>query len=412
MRKPAYRLFVYFLTALLLASVVSSRPYSAEEDRYAGFIPDGYPFCGYYQSHKTEGGADEGLLSGYEFQSAAGQSSAAAQSASAPFLQKFFKRAKPDKRAAQTPETVFVGGIPVGLTLRSKGVIVLGIGNVRTAEGTVRPFAGKSVREGDIIVRIGGTEVNNAADVNEVLNRPELRGTEIEVCFVRKGKTMYERVTPVLDTATERYKLGLWIRDTAAGVGTLTFVKPNLRFGALGHPICDADMGDVMPINGGNVYGCDIVGVVRGQKGSAGELRGVFLRNRRRIGTLDKNNKFGIFGTLDGFQPNPLYPEAIKCGGKGTAHPGAASIVATVGDSAGEYAVEIIKTNYQSAEKEKSMVLRVTDEELLRKTGGIVQGMSGSPIIQDGKLIGAVTHVFINDPTKGFGVYIDWMINQ
>ncbi|GHV01944.1 SpoIVB peptidase [Clostridia bacterium] len=327
-----------------------------------------------------------------------------------PFISFFRKKKTENPRKTVQNERVYLGGMPVGLTLHAKGVIVLGIGNVRTKDGIARPFEGKSVREGDVIDRINEIDILGSEDIARVLS--ETGAAAVTVRFTHKGKRYTETVSPALDNTTGTYKLGLWIRDTSAGVGTVTFVKQDLRFGALGHPICDADVGDILPIHGGNVYKCSIIGVVKGKKGSAGELRGIFLRNKHKLGAIDKNNKFGVFGRMEAAPENSLKPGLIECGSRDSVKAGPATIVTTVDDAPREFSIEIVKTNYQAGEREKSMVLKVTDPELLAQTGGIVQGMSGSPILQDGRLVGAVTHVFVNDPTKGFGVYIDWMLKQ
>ncbi|MDR1092715.1 MAG: SpoIVB peptidase [Clostridiales bacterium] len=402
MRKTAKQIFI-FLSVLAVAFAAFRadviRPYAIRPDavRYGAANLDAAQFgTGRGDALFSEsGGAEDG---------------AAVQASQIPFFNFFRKKKADDRRKTAPAEQVYLGGMPVGLTLHTKGVIVLGFGSVRTAGGAARPFADKAVKEGDVIDRIGGVEIFGADDVARAL--AETGGAEVTVHFTRKGKRYTERAAPALDSATGLYKLGLWIRDTSAGVGTVTYVKRDLRFGALGHPICDADVKDILPIAGGNVYKCSIVGVVKGQKGSAGELRGVFLKSRNRIGAIDKNNKFGVFGRLDAAPDNPLKPGLIECGPRAAVKAGPATIVTTVGAAPREYSIEIVKTNYQAGEKEKSMVLKVTDPALLAQTGGIVQGMSGSPILQDGRLIGAVTHVFVNDPTKGFGVYIDWMLNQ
>ena len=341
------------------------------------------------------------------------QESGAVETASFPNLKSLFSKKKPDeKEPGLRLEEVYLGGMPIGMTMHAKGVIVLGIGSVLTKDGTVKPFAAGRIKEGDVITDINGAEILSVEDIHRIINLPENAGKEVTIGFTRRGKEMTETAVPALDTATKSYKLGLWIRDNAAGVGTVTYIKKDGRFGALGHPICDADVGGILPIRGGNAYKCNIVGVIKGQKGTAGELRGLFLKNKTRLGTIDANNRFGVFGKFDEIPRNKLYPQTVKCATRDMIKAGPASIVATTGEEICEYKIEIIKTNFQSAQSEKSMVIRVTDERLLAETGGIVQGMSGSPIMQDGRLCGAVTHVFINDPSKGFAVYTEWMLNN
>ncbi len=202
---------------------------------------------------------------------------------------------------------------------------------------------------------------------------------------------------------TGRKKIGLWLRDGISGIGTLTYVDPsNMRYGALGHPIDEST-----EYIGGAIYGANIYGYIKGEKGKAGELSGSYDPSDV-IGSIDKNNKFGIFGKYRG---DIASKEMIPLGSKSTVKPGKAHIYTTIdGCCSKRYEIEIIKCNVQNKADSKGMVIRITDKELLERTNGILQGMSGSPIIQNGKLIGAVTHVFINDPTKGFGMYIDFML--
>ena len=204
------------------------------------------------------------------------------------------------------------------------------------------------------------------------------------------------------------------MRDSTAGVGTLSFYDPDTgRYAALGHAITDGDTGSVLSVSEGQVLKADIVAVQRGQKGSPGELKGSFLREGEVLGNIRRNSILGIYGALDSATVNPLYPQGLPIGLRSGVHTGAASILSSVdGEGVKEYAIEITRVNQQSAPAPKSMVLRVTDERLLAATGGIVQGMSGSPIIQDGRIVGAVTHVFVSDPTQGYGLYVDWMLQE
>lgn len=391
MRKIALKLGIVLAAIMLFCAVHPSLLYIKD---YAETVDNGYINDKQVLSQKAGGSiGDE-----------------SADASAFPGLKNLFnkKKTKPQLQL----EEVYLGGMPVGMTLHAKGVIVLGVGSVLTESGPVKPFSDSRIKEGDIITRINGEEILCVEDIHRIINLPVNCGKEIVIGFTRRGKDMEEKTVPALDTATKSYKLGLWIRDNAAGVGTVTYIKKDKRFGALGHPICDADVGGILPIRGGNVYKCNIIGVITGKKGVPGELRGMFLKSKTKLGTVDTNNKFGVFGTLNEVLPNKLYPEPVKCATRDMVVPGPATILSTVGEEICEYKIEIIKTNFQSAQNEKSMVIKITDERLLSDTGGIVQGMSGSPILQNGKLCGAVTHVFINDPTKGFGVYIDWMLSN
>ena len=218
----------------------------------------------------------------------------------------------------------------------------------------------------------------------------------------------------MFDEISKKYKLGLWIRDNAAGVGTLTFIrKDNMRFGALGHPVCDIDTGACLPVKSGNIFKCNIVGYRKGEKGKAGELKGLFLRNGSILGALDENNGYGVYGNFGNEALEAYKNELVEVASRNEVKSGKAKIRCTIdGTVPKDYDIEIVKTYFQDSKSNKSMFIRVTDKELLSKTGGIVQGMSGSPIIQNGKLVGAVTHVFVSDPTKGYGIYADWMIDN
>ena len=309
------------------------------------------------------------------------------------------------------PDRYFAGGEVLGFSLQSKGVILIGGNYIISANGIERPFENSGLKSGDVITHIDGEEINNVADISEILKN--YQGGKITLSVVRAGESLSIMIEPALDALTNTYKLGLWVKEDAVGIGTLTFINATTnRFGSLGHSINDAETNEIIDVSGGNIYQAKILGVKKGRSGKAGELMGTFSRENI-IGNVDKNSEFGVFGYFDSVEEYIDNKTSIVVGGRLSARPGKASILSCIdGENVEEFDIEIIKTNFQSSSNEKSMVIRVVDKELIEKTGGIVQGMSGSPIIQDGKLIGAVTHVFVNDSTKGFGVYIDWMINQ
>ena len=207
--------------------------------------------------------------------------------------------------------------------------------------------------------------------------------------------------------------MGAWVRDSTAGVGTLSYYDPESgTWGALGHAINDADTGKLLPVKTGSLLKAEIVDVRRGARGNPGELRGSFLREKLVLGSIAKNTQLGIYGAMDQALFNPLYPDGVPIGYQESVQIGPATILSTVdGGGVRAYQVEITQINRQLRPGQKSMVLRVTDQELLQKTGGIVQGMSGSPILQNGRIIGAVTHVFVDDPTQGYGLFIEWMLD-
>jgi len=301
-------------------------------------------------------------------------------------------------------KVIVPGGAAVGVAISTQGVLVVGLG-----EG---PGMQAGLRAGDLLLSVNGIPLEDAAVLTDAVTAAE--GQPLSLLIDRDGRERTVMVTPRFDQTAGSWRLGLWVRDSTAGVGTLTYYDPtNGAYGALGHAITDTDTGSILPVRQGGLLQAEIVDVRRGQRGAPGELRGSFLREQVRLGTVKKNNVFGIFGALDSPWQNPLYPNGLPVGDRSRVHTGAASILSTVnGSEIREYAVEIIQVIRQSIPAPKSLVLRVTDERLLSATGGIVQGMSGSPILQDGQIIGAVTHVFVSDPTQGYGVYIDWMLEE
>ena len=309
------------------------------------------------------------------------------------------------------PDRYFAGGETLGFSLQSKGVILIGGNYILSKNGIERPFENSGLKTGDIITKIDGIEINNVEDISKILSNFE--GGSVSLTVTRSGETFEVEISPALDSMTNTYKLGLWVKEDAVGIGTLSFVNATTkRFGSLGHSINDSETNECIKVSGGNIYESKILGIKKGKSGKAGELIGTFNRENV-IGTVDKNCEYGVYGFVDSVETMTKNKTAIDIGGRLSAKPGKAQILTCLdGDEIKTYDIEIIKTNFQSSCNEKSMVIRVTDNELIKRTGGIVQGMSGSPIIQDGKLIGAVTHVFVNDATKGFGIYIDWMLEQ
>lgn len=315
-----------------------------------------------------------------------------------------FKKDNENKESLRDKIYVYLGGQPLGFTIKCSGVIVVAISNDSLS----------GVKEGDIITKIEDIEVNCMEDISMLINSETFAGKVLKLTYLHDGLENTTIIKPIFDEKLGVYKLGLWIRDDAAGVGTLTYIrKDNFRFGALGHPVCDIDTGNVLRVKDGNIYRCNIVGYKAGEKGNPGELKGLFLRNGSVLGSLDTNNKFGVYGKFSQKLVSKLNTTEIEVAERSEVKSGKAQIRCTIdGVEPKYYDIEIVKTYFQSSKENKSMFIRVTDKELLSKTGGIVQGMSGSPIIQNGKLVGAVTHVFVSDPTKGYGVYADWMIDN
>ena len=304
---------------------------------------------------------------------------------------------------------VYPGGNSVGLSLKTKGVTLIGNNYIITKNGNINTLDGTNLKVGDIIVKLNDIEVNDIDDIANILK--EYSGNEyISVVAKRNDEIVETKIKPELDVQTNTYKLGLWVKNDSLGVGTLTFIKQSNRYGSLGHAIT-TNNGKNLEISGGEIYECNVIGVKRGEKGSPGELMGLFVQGRNVQGNIDKNSSYGVYGNLYSNNTFVEGKEQMLVGGKLTAKPGYAQIMVCVdGYDIELFDIEIIKTNYQVSAENKSMIIKVTDDRLINKTGGIVQGMSGSPIIQDNKIIGAVTHVFVNDSTKGFGLYLDWML--
>lgn len=307
---------------------------------------------------------------------------------------------------------VIVGGIPLGFTIYTHGVIVVGISEVETNVGKVNTIVNGDVEPGDVLLTLNNVEVNSADDISNYLRT--YTGEGQIVAKIKRGEIFKNiDIAPAIDSLTGEYKLGLWIRDNSAGVGTLTYVKTNGRFGALGHSVCDIDTGVIMPIEKGNVYKCNVVGVEKSKAGKPGELRGLFLKNGTPIGTLKSNTNVGVYGKIEDKKTINALGGEVEVANANEVKMGAAVLRTTIdGSKATDYNIEIVKTSYINHSGQNSFVIKITDDRLLNATGGIVQGMSGSPILQNGKLIGAVTHVFVNDASRGFAIHIGEMIKD
>ncbi len=299
------------------------------------------------------------------------------------------------------------GGAAVGVALATKGVLIIGVSDVSGKS----PAQSAGLKAGDVIETVNGQTVTSSQHLVDLISGSG--GLPLQLTYQRDGTNKSVSLKPVLDSASGQYRMGAWVRDSTAGVGTLSWYDPeNDAYGALGHAINDSDTGKLLPIRTGALLRADIVDIKKGQKGQPGELRGSFLRDQTVLGSIEENTSLGIFGFLSSPYVNPLYPEGLPMGFQETVQPGPATILSTIdGEGIKEYAVEIVQASRQMTPSPKSMVLKVTDPELLAKTGGIVQGMSGSPILQNGRIVGAVTHVFVDDPTHGYGLYIEWMLN-
>lgn len=310
---------------------------------------------------------------------------------------------------------VSVGGNTIGFYLNSDGVMVVGSNPIYTESGNIEPVAG-GIQNGDIIKKINGVDIKDIKDIEYELNKrrdlEDLEKYTVQVEVLRDDKTLTIEIEPALDLYTKKYRLGLWVKNSVSGVGTLTYIKTkDNRFGAVGHPIASNEKGESLDISNGDVYLCNFLGIKKGTKETPGEIRTNIKMADNSIGVADTNCEYGVYGNM--LNTNSLDTNfKANLGGRMSVKMGDAKIFCDIGDGVKGYDIKIIKTNHQDRANEKSIMFKVTDKELIEKTGGIIQGMSGSPIIQDGKLVGAVTHVFLNDPTKAFGVYIDWMIDN
>ncbi|MBD5551606.1 MAG: SpoIVB peptidase [Lachnospiraceae bacterium] len=306
--------------------------------------------------------------------------------------------------------SISAAGFPVGIFLKTKGVMVVGIGSFQDANGVNHEPSKAHLAEGDYILSYNGVEITGKKHFMSLL--AENRGTEIILGVERDGTYLEERVTPAQNQSGE-YKMGIWIRDNAQGVGTLTFVDENGNFGALGHGITDSDTGELMELGRGSLYGTKIIAVRKGTDGVPGELTGMIeYDDENVIGEITKNTSYGIFGriNLEKLNENGIDLKTQKIGFKQDIYIGPATMISSVNDEMHEYNIEITAIHMGNDGGSKGLEILVTDEELLNLTGGIVQGMSGSPILQDGKVVGAVTHVLVNAPEKGYGIFIEEML--
>lgn len=309
-------------------------------------------------------------------------------------------------------KVVIPGGETIGLKLYTNGVLVVGMSEIEGIDNEkYKPYENSGIEEGDMIVKIDNKAITCTADLIEEVNNSF--GHNLEISYIREGNIYNTNIIPT-QTDSNEYKLGLWVRDAAAGVGTVTFYEPETgMFAALGHGILDVDTEKIINISSGEVVTSNIISITKGQKGKPGEIRGS-IENGKTIGTVYNNTEFGIFGKLNNTSMNMINnAKELQILPRTEVETGKAKIICTIeNNKQEEYDIEIEKIYKNNNEDNKSMIIKVTDERLIEKTGGIIQGMSGSPIIQNGKFVGAVTHVMVNDPTVGYGVFADMMIKQ
>ena len=306
--------------------------------------------------------------------------------------------------------TVLLGGMPVGIYMETDGVMVLSTESLEGVDGEEHEPAAGIVRTGDYITAVNEKEISGKSELLEAGD--DLDSGSVVLTLRRSGETMDVRIRPV-ECAPDDYKLGIWVRDNVQGLGTVTFLTEQSRFGALGHGIHDTDTNVLMTISDGTLYKTSIQDVIKGADGSPGTMEGIIVYNNYNVlGTIDKNTEAGIYGTVD--RIDELFEEQIpiETASAGEIVTGDALMRCFVDNEVKDYKIQVTDIDTSGSEINKGLVIQVTDPELLEKTGGIIQGMSGSPIIQNGKLIGAVTHVFVQDSTKGYGIFIENMLNQ
>lgn len=299
-------------------------------------------------------------------------------------------------------------GNPFGIKLFTQGVMIVAISDVQTEDKLVSPARVSGLRKGDVIISMNGIEVNSNEDIAKVIE--DCKGNKIKVIAKRNNMKFETNLIPEKSFADDLYKVGLWVRDSSAGIGTLTFYDQNNRiFAGLGHGVCDVDTLELLPLMHGDIVGANINDVLKATKGSPGELKGYF-KNNKSIGNIIANTNTGVYGKME---DTPSNNEEVVVAMKQQVKPGSAKVLTTLhGDLPKYYDIEIINVNYNEYSPTKNMVVMIKDKELLECAGGIVQGMSGSPIIQNGMLVGAITHVFVNDPVRGYGIFAENMISE
>lgn len=310
-----------------------------------------------------------------------------------------------------TTKVIPVGNL-VGLKLFTEGVLVVGMSEIKGQDNKIyKPYEEAGIEQGDSIIEINDIEVNSTVELIACISK--CRGNSIDITYVKDGNVLETQITPV-KTSENTYKLGLWVRDAEAGIGTVTFYdKETNSFAALGHGIQDIDTAELVEISSGEFVTAEILDIEKGERENPGRIEGT-IEDGTKIGEIYTNTDFGVYGTTTNTAGlNISNIEEIEVASRSEIETGKASIICTLEDGKRqEYEIEIQKIYINNNENNKSMVVKVTDEELLEKTGGIIQGMSGSPVIQNGKLIGALTHVLVSDPSKGYALFADTMVSK
>jgi len=308
---------------------------------------------------------------------------------------------------------VVPGGQSIGVQLHTQGVLVVGHHLVSQVDKEQSPAEDANIEVGDIIVEMDGEKIKKLTDLQEIVQLAGKSNKKIKIKLKRGRKLIETKLQPTYNKQDDTYQIGVYIRDSTTGIGTVSFYdRVTGKYGALGHVISDADTKKPIELHQGKIVHSLVTHIEKGNRGLPGEKQAKFSMKDRQLGTIEKNNTFGIFGKIDPSQMKEKQ-DPLPIGLANEVEKGPAEILTVVeNDKVEKFAIEIVNSIPQSYPSTKGMIIKVTDEKLLEKTGGIVQGMSGSPIIQNGKLIGAVTHVFVNDPTSGYGVHIEWMLQE
>lgn len=310
-------------------------------------------------------------------------------------------------READRP-VVQVCGAPVGIYMETRGVLIIDAGEIRGADGSLKSPAEHIVKAGDYIRGVDGRALEDKQELMDLV--AESGGKDMVLEVWRQGQQVDLKLTPV-QSEDGSYKLGIWVRDNIQGIGTLTYVEEDGSFGALGHGISDVDVGEILQVDQGELYQADILSVVKGQDGVPGELKGVIrYYPEEKIGEIQTNSGVGIYGTLSSRGMSSLPLRQVKIARRQEVREGPATLLCAAGGSPEEYEIQITAIHWDQQDTNKCFTIQVTDPRLLEETGGIVQGMSGSPILQDGRLVGAVTHVFVSEAASGYGIFIENMM--
>jgi stage IV sporulation protein B len=319
------------------------------------------------------------------------------------------------KESAKPELKVIPGGQTIGVKVKSAGVLIVGHHFVEVSQQSkISPGETSGLLPGDLMTSIDGVKLDEVSKVAKLVEHAGKTNSYLSITYKRGGKERIAKLKPAYDRNDHVWRLGLYIRDSAAGVGTLTFYAPNQNvYGALGHVITDMNTGTPIVVGSGHIIQSSVTSISKSQDGDPGEKRAHFLKESHVLGNVESNTQFGIFGKMTRNPEHSLYKDPIPVAKGSEVKEGPAQILTVVdGQQVERFDVQIIHVARQQEPATKGMVLRITDPRLIEKTGGIVQGMSGSPIVQDGKLIGAVTHVFVNDPKSGYGCFIEWMLRD